>query len=1110
MFEFFGTKRGKSKKSALSFLNLASKLREPALSAADTGSSEDSYYRYYDDESSLESYGDIDNEAFWDEEQAGELGIETSLSTFEMETMEFHAQETQIKELHRLVNIMSEEEKFDVPNEDMPAYKIRRRIATKVMAKKVSKGYLLLEESCKFCDMPLMEGKGKKECKVCPAIKKWMNKHAPNDDENNGEVNLCNSEASTDIPHQVVIAATASDGEERNERKEDEEHEDADELASSVTLDQTIIEDMAQVTRDVVRFVTSKRESGINALSPIPETLEVGGSGSTSNLENKSRDKERNAEERMTKREKKAIEDRATQIIKEARNRGGWNTSYDRISTLMTDDVHDKAFYQGVAEARAELIVMKARETLKRKGQGPTAPLTPMTQLRNKHRAWLSHATSKMRSWDAAIIIQSFARMVPARLAFIDHRSEKRTRLYRELLTGPWGPDEKTVTAGKVDVIFESRSKDMGENCDGDPEGEVHHSNSTTVEHTDSQHADSGDDAGCDGDDVQHKSVDKVLHIQSLETLKIVTEATGGDAKPNSVMPNVNSQTNQASDGLTLDNSPTTNQCHPGQRTRICELIDESATLPNAVPVVHNTNVVMKANAVFDTNVLSTKPVERKSTMQSASAWSSLPPNEKRNVFAKVACSFDDAVSKAVSNVKSLVACTGGDGQFEGAIDIGLGRFKSASVVAPSSDGTYFDYESQRKAASYCIMYRTSLGWIIANQSCSRCQMPMMVRPDDGELLCVVCDETDAMDNATLGTMPYSVDSDHNNSTIRGGSSSVDIPSGNNTKPIDPEPEGSIRPLIEPETNVVASANKAKPIDPEPLDALEPSSKPMPRRAKSKHALASDSISLEPSSLANLPPMHMHNEMHQRWGASNVDMRPALPPNQQWLMANQGCPRCNLPMTGNAFDNKQHCPSCGMIVYNPAQTSFFAPKATTYTHVQRVSLLDDDSHAGINSGDVNPFSLAHQRMISNQHTITLKHHGTTGNPKLQQSFGRAFDPQNSVAISKFSHVAQSSFSQNLRTTHSLNRGHPQSFGLHSVEHPTPNRMIAQFNAPTPNANRMKKNEPQHNIYNNIEHKENSYGDANMGYHKKPLTAVEEAKIRMENAQNAVRTKNLHY
>lgn len=693
--------------------------------------------------------------------------------------------------------------------------------------------------------------------------------------------------------------------------------------------------------------------------------------------------------------------------------------------------------------------------------------------------------------------------MVPARLAFIDHLSEKRTRLYRELLTGHWEPDEKLATAGKVDVIFESRSRDIEGNGDGDPEGEVHRSNSTTVEHSDSQHADSGDDIKCNANNLQPKSGDQVLNAQGTEMLKTVNEVKGDD-NPKGCTPNVNLQVQHAPVVLNSEISQT-NQCDPWQGKRNHQLVDKSAALPKATPVVYEANVVVNANAALDTKAVSAKPEEKKTTVTRQNP----PPNAKRNVFAKVACSFDDAVSKAVSNVKSLVACTGGDGQFDGAIDMGMGRFKSASVLAPSSDGTYFDYESQRKAASYCVMYRTSLGWIIANQSCSQCQMPMMVRPDDGELLCVVCDETDVMDNATLGTIPHSVESDHKTSTNGGITSAVDTYSGNKTKPIDPEPDGCIPHLIEPGPNAVIPANKAKPIDPEPLDTLENCSMINHRSTKSNHVFASDSISLGPTvSVAGMPPIHTHNEVNRRWGTSNGEIRPALPPtnaHQQWLIGNQVCPRCHLPMTRSAYENKEHCRSCGMIFYDPARTDFFAgPKAISNNHIQEVSLLDNDSNAGMNSGDVNPFSLAHQMMISSQ---PLKHHEITANPKQQQSFGRlAFDTQNNVAPSKLTHAGLSSFSQN-PLTHSLKPAHQQSY--RSVEPPTPNRMRAQFNAPTPNANRMKRNEPQH-IYRNLEVKENSYGEANMGYQKKPLTAVEEAMIRMEKAQNATRTKHLHY
>lgn len=50
----------------------------------------------------------------------------------------------------------------------------RRSIATKVIAKKVSRGYILLDDPCDECEMPLMELNGNVECKVCPAIMKWI------------------------------------------------------------------------------------------------------------------------------------------------------------------------------------------------------------------------------------------------------------------------------------------------------------------------------------------------------------------------------------------------------------------------------------------------------------------------------------------------------------------------------------------------------------------------------------------------------------------------------------------------------------------------------------------------------------------------------------------------------------------------------------------------------------------------------------------------------------------------------------------------------------------------------------------------------------------------
>ncbi|EJK56464.1 hypothetical protein THAOC_23642, partial [Thalassiosira oceanica] len=54
-------------------------------------------------------------------------------------------------------------------------YLSRRSIAAKVLSKKSKKGYVLSDENCLHCEMPLMTIDGSRnECKTCPAIKKWV------------------------------------------------------------------------------------------------------------------------------------------------------------------------------------------------------------------------------------------------------------------------------------------------------------------------------------------------------------------------------------------------------------------------------------------------------------------------------------------------------------------------------------------------------------------------------------------------------------------------------------------------------------------------------------------------------------------------------------------------------------------------------------------------------------------------------------------------------------------------------------------------------------------------------------------------------------------------
>jgi hypothetical protein len=49
----------------------------------------------------------------------------------------------------------------------------RQRIAMKVAARKTAQGYLVSDERCKLCEMPLLSMNDNVVCKVCPAIRKW-------------------------------------------------------------------------------------------------------------------------------------------------------------------------------------------------------------------------------------------------------------------------------------------------------------------------------------------------------------------------------------------------------------------------------------------------------------------------------------------------------------------------------------------------------------------------------------------------------------------------------------------------------------------------------------------------------------------------------------------------------------------------------------------------------------------------------------------------------------------------------------------------------------------------------------------------------------------------
>lgn len=1066
------------------------------------------------------------------------------------------------------------------------------------MAKKISKGYLILEETCKLCDMPLMEGRGKKECRVCPAIRKWMNKH-----ENDGD----------------------GDAEDVPESRQDNENDGADEES-----DQTANEEaMSDATPDIKSFMTADIRKRIMDLTPIPEKFEFSnGNDVVKDPESKppstksAESKEEKAQRAAAKTEKRqpekktetapsdrvdssiSVEDRAKQIIKEVRKKEGWDeTTYPEITSPVGSTEDEVGYYQGVAEARAELIIKRARASLhgdvsseveqksdvvtpelivKRakeslredvdeepiehpasivkkakesllKVESPKhrlAPLTPMSKLRKKQSRWLEYTASslKMTSWDAARIIQSFARMVLSRKIFLEYLSDRRANMYRDRLTGKWKPK-------KDDPIFESRSSEKEENRDCDPEGEVRQTSSAVVEATESMHVDNRGRVAIDPSEeeeaiasnvggfesnVQNHARPSELRISvdpSSENQVEVCHVNIGAYNGGSYTSTYDSRQFNNEDTSTIGDIYTSiraprqfnHEARQGPNTSVSAMLDlnqlhiehqigETSSIPNA-HVVQDADVVNSSDMVHCSTpmmyaggnqramraCIEKQPAIRAEEVLHADNVRCANPNKriqalndppemragfkdnmgsedsqakKRNVFAKVACSFDDAVSKVVSN---MTACSG-----SGEV-IGLkSQYKSAPAGSPLANGTYF-HESKRNAASYSIMYRTSLGWTIVNQSCPECQMPMMKRPDDFKVLCVVCDEADTSDNATLGTMLRSEVSEQGPAAIVSQMRPV---ADCSMKPFDHVPTSigarNMTNVAVPKPN---TPKQRTPIDPEPEDAASVhTSRSTQKKTQRNHSPARSRVSVIE------PPTYVVNAAHTQPNQRRISTSSTCSRSignhsivsHQWKMTRHGCPRCNTHMMMNAYDNSHHCHSCGTVVSGPAQSTFYSSDASV------TSLLDFDNNTGDNGGNKNPFVIAHQQMISSPRSMTI--------PSQQQTFYQPSAQQSNGAqrIYSFSHNQQANMPLQ-------QRGHHQALSLNTVDPPTPNRMRNNyFNDPTPNHNRIRRSQPKQYYSVGIE---NSFGDANMSHQQ--MTTVDEAKQRTANVQNVMR-RDVYY
>ena len=135
------------------------------------------------------------------------LPIVVAESTTVAEAEVIHVQEKQDEVLDANDTDYSHEDDADDPksdeDDDLPSYNVRcvprsdilpsgchshaytrRDIATRVLGAKMIKGYLLLDDQCSRCGMPMMERTGSSQCVVCPVIDAMKEKESKDDTGN--------------------------------------------------------------------------------------------------------------------------------------------------------------------------------------------------------------------------------------------------------------------------------------------------------------------------------------------------------------------------------------------------------------------------------------------------------------------------------------------------------------------------------------------------------------------------------------------------------------------------------------------------------------------------------------------------------------------------------------------------------------------------------------------------------------------------------------------------------------------------------------------------------------------------------------------------------------
>jgi len=530
----------------------------------------------------------------------------------------------------------------------------------------------------------LLSSNGKSECKVCPAIKKWVQRKNDNNDNNTTAVKKDNN---VDVRDEVVVVEEKTM--EKEEMRDDPEEDINPSFNTSVSVESLVehfenikvVQETATSNTNTLTAVGSTDSDDTDAIRERARQIIM--NARNGNMWDDNNDDDSDLSEAEEEEEEVERESEDSDDIDNKSSSTDFSTSAENvdIKTTFSSDSMEDAFLQ----QRAAAIINQARMNLltnsddgdeddstsmdevEGKGDETESLLAPESpeEVVDETEAEVNPSSSSaeeetntgMELHDAAIIIQSTTRGFLAKkqvlgLMFREYEEETNLDEFETLVNNPTeetDDDEKEEDDQYVDVDI---SVDKQEDTISEPE---------MLEPEPQQ-------------EEKLESVD--VHVQSEAAVQLAPVA------------------------------PESESLETSERF---DTIDEM--------VIHDINQMK--NAISP--VVQEMKKALNSSQQKLSSTDVGKTAKSRGFFAELACKFDDAVSGA------------------------LGRAVSCNMDVDSMLGFGEEYDEliEQGRAKYDaqLMLLVMQGWIDSHRPCPRCNKNFMLNPEDGDMMCAGCDD---------------------------------------------------------------------------------------------------------------------------------------------------------------------------------------------------------------------------------------------------------------------------------------------------------------------------------------------------------------------------------